>query len=217
MTLEEVWRIREDDIYPALFGPVTRGIFPLSQELFAERFRQTDVSPNWLFYGAFEFAPTPTRRSWLYVTSGHSNPWWQEPQDYDPEADSGVGIEFVFQSTEGGDWAVQTLMNMLAFDILLDAGRFPNSGPLAVGDRIPLRAPINGDPACVIRNLVLSTPEGIAEGFSLPSGKVSFASFTGISDAERDFAKTAGSPRLIDDLRAAGHHPVTNPQRKSLI
>jgi hypothetical protein len=30
MELEEVSRIREEEVYPALFGPRVRGIFPLA-------------------------------------------------------------------------------------------------------------------------------------------------------------------------------------------
>jgi hypothetical protein len=88
MDLERVWQIREEEIYPTLFGPVSRGIFPLSQQLFAERFRQSDVDPRWLFCGVFEFAPTADRQSWLYVTSGYSNPWDEESVDFDPNGES---------------------------------------------------------------------------------------------------------------------------------
>ena len=38
MDLEEVWRLREEEVYPKLFGPLGRGIFPLTQELFNRRF-----------------------------------------------------------------------------------------------------------------------------------------------------------------------------------
>jgi hypothetical protein len=44
--LEEVWRIREEEVYPKLFGSVSRGIFPLTQELFSRRFGQQDVDPR---------------------------------------------------------------------------------------------------------------------------------------------------------------------------
>lgn len=85
MDLERVWKIREEEVYPALFGAVSRGIFPLTQQLFADRFGQADIDPRWLFHGVFEFAPTANRPSWLYVTSGYSNPWEQEATEYDPE------------------------------------------------------------------------------------------------------------------------------------
>jgi len=38
------------------------------------------------------------------------------------------------------------LQSMLAFDILLCAGRFPGKEHLGLNDKIPLLAPLNGDP-----------------------------------------------------------------------
>jgi len=78
---------------------------------------------------------------------------------------------------------------MLAFDILLWAGRFPDKEYLGLNDRIPLRAPLNGDPACVLRNLIMTEPEGIPTGFQLPSGKALLTGFTAISDDELEEAK----------------------------
>lgn len=211
MDLEEVWRLREETIYPTLFGPVGRGIFPLTQELFSKRFGQRDVDPRWLFLGVFEFPPTPERSSWLYVTSGYSNPWNEEPEAYNPASESGFGVEFTLALSEQGDWAVQTLQSVLALDLLLRAGRFPNGQPLSLHDRIPLRGPVNGRPNCEIRNLIMVEPEQIPPEFSLPSGQVLFVGFTGVTDAELTFAKANGSEALILRLRAAGYHPITNP------
>jgi hypothetical protein len=152
MNLEEVWRIREQDVYPKLFGPVSRGIFPLTRELFCRRFGQVDVDPRCLSLGVIEFAPTLDRPSWLYVTSGHSNPWEDDPQDYRHENESGAGVEFMLAASEQGDWAIRTLQTMLAYDLLLGAGQFANGKRLSLHDRIPLRAPINGDQTCQIRS-----------------------------------------------------------------
>jgi len=217
MDLEEVWRIREEEVYPALFGPRVRGIFPLQMQMFTGQFGQSEVDPRWLHYGVFEFAPTDTRHSWLYVTSGHSNPWEQSPEEFDPDGESGAGVEFTLATTEAGDWAIRTLQSMLGFDILLGAGRFPGKGYLGLNDRIPLRGPLNGDPACVLRNLVITEPEGIPAEFRLPSGKVLLAGFAAISDEELNDAKQSGSSRLIDRLRVAGFHPVNDPHRRSLV
>lgn len=214
--LEAVWKMREEEVYPALFGPISRGIFPLTQELFSEQFGQADIDPRWLFYGVFEFAPTTDRASWLYVTSGYSNPWDQEPEDYDPAGESGAGVEFTFSVSEQGDWAIQALQRMFAFDLLLGADRFPGGNRMSMHDRIPLRAPINGQPNCKVRNLMLVEREDGAQEFSLPSGEVILVGFTGMTDAELAFAKQHNSPALIKKLRAAGYHPVTNPHRDSL-
>jgi len=217
MDLEEVWRLREEEVYPKLFGPVGRGIFPLTQVLFDRRFGQSDIDPRWLFLGVFEFPPTADRNSWIYVTSGYSNPWEVAPNADDAAGESGSGVEFTFAVSEQGDWAIETLQVMLAFDLLLGAGPFPNKPLLSVHDRIPLRAPVKGRLDCAIRNLVLVEREAGAQEFSLPSGKVILFGFTGVTDAELAFAKSDGSPALIDRVQEAGCHPITNPRRRSLF
>lgn len=216
MDLEEVWRIREEEAYPQLFGDVSRGIFPLTVELFTGRFGQDEVDPRWPFYGVFEFAPTTERPFWLYVTSGHSNPWDDEPDAYDPSGPSGSGVEFVFATTERGDWAVSFLQNMLAFDLLLGAGRFPNRAPFEMGDRIPLRSPINGVEGCEVPNAVVTAPFELPADMTLPSGTVTFVAFTGITDGEMAYAQEHGSDVLVRHLRANGWCPITNPARASL-
>lgn len=214
--LEEVWRIREEEIYPSLFGPMCRGIFTLGADVF-NRFGQNQVDPRWLFMGVLEFAPFGARNHWLYVTSGYSNPWDVEPEDFDPTSDSGTGVEFTFATSEQGDWAIQTLQSMLAFDVLLRVGGVPGAKPLSLNDRIPLRAPINGEPDCNIRNLILVQREDGPQEFQLPSGKVILVGFTGITDSELAFAKSHTSAALLERLRVAGCHPVTNPHRNSII
>lgn len=191
--------------------------FTLPQELFGEVFGQINIDPRWLHLGVVEFAPTPSRPSWLYVTSGYSNPWEQEPSLYDPHGESGAGVEFTFSVSEQGDWAIQVLQRMLAFDLLLGAGRFPGRDRLALHDRIPFRGPINGAADCELRNLVLVECEDGPKEFGLPSGEVILVGFTGMTDAELAFAKVHGSGALLNQLRAAGYHPITNPHRTSLV
>jgi hypothetical protein len=217
MDLEQVWKIREEDIYPSFFGSTSRGIFPLELALFTGQFGQTKVDPRWLHYGVIEFAPTSSRGSWLYVTSGHSNPWEQEPDAYSEAGESGVGVEFTLAATEQGDWAIRTLQSMLAFDLLLCAGRYAGKGPLSPHDRIPLQAPLNGEPSCVLRNLVVTEAEGIPAAFQLPSGHVRMMGFTALSDNELSHAKANGSPEIIERLRDAGFHPVNDPRRPSIL
>ena len=103
MDLETVWAHREDVVFPEIFGGQSRGIFPLSQNSF-QPFPNAQIDPRWLHYGVFEFAPTETRKNWLYVTSGHSNPWDLSPDEYRPEAISGAGVEFSIETQEKGDW-----------------------------------------------------------------------------------------------------------------
>ena len=138
--LERVWEYRESTLYPRLFGSISRGIFVIPYELFAKTFGQADVDPRWLHYGVFEYAPTSTRSSWVYVTSGMSTPW--EAEQPDPSTVSGLGCEFLFESSVQGDWAVRRLWQLMAYQMLLFHGRYPGREPLTTFDRLPLRSAI---------------------------------------------------------------------------
>ncbi len=206
--LEEVWRIREEDVYPRLFGPQTPGIYPLDAVLFTELGRE-GVDPRWLHHGVIEFPPTDARSCWLYVTSGRSNPWQTEPRDYDPNGPSGAGVEFLFATETQGQWAIRFLQKMLAYNLLLGAGHFPGREGLVPGDRIPLRGPIDGKADCPIRNAVVSQPDTLPDTFQLPSGHVHLLTFTGITDADLALGQTDGHDALIAHLMAEDRYPVT--------
>ncbi len=216
MDLERVWALREDEIYPDLFGTPSRGVFPLTPDIFRSLDRQ-DPDPRWLTYGVFEYGPTPARTSWLYVTSGYSNPWETEPEDYDVNAPSGAGVEFTLEASAPGDWAIKLLQHMLAFDMLLCVGHFGHREPLSVGDRIPFGGPINGDDGCVLKNLLLMEPEHFGRRFQLPSGTVKLLQFVGITDEERDLATQRGFDALLAMLRKAEAAPVIDPRRASCV
>jgi hypothetical protein len=174
MDLDEIWRLREEEIYPRLFGTQSRGIFTLSQALFRERFGQVDVGLRWLFLGVFEFAATADRSCWVYVTSGLSNPW-ENGQDASAVHDSSANdVQLLLATTECAEWAIVTLLNLLAFDVLLSADRYPGKPSLTPGDRIPLRAPINENEACLIRNVPITRADNIWPAFTLPSGPRAF-------------------------------------------
>lgn len=215
MDLEEVWRIREEDRYPALFGPLSRGIFPLDQTVFG-RFGNVDVDPRWLTYGVLEYAPHEGRESWVYVSSGFSNPWDRDPSDYDSAGPSGAGLEFMLETDGQFDWAIQVLQNMMAYDLLLAAGRFGDRPPIAMHDRIPINAPLDGRADTVLRVLMTVRPLCVTEEVALPSGTFGFMSFLGISESEAALARSEGADVLIDRLTRADAFPVTRVSRDAV-
>ena len=212
--LHEVWRKREEDIYPALFGSKSRGVFPLDRKDF-DMFGVDDPDPRWLHHGVIEFAPTADRESWIYVTSGYSNPWHEEPENYTSDGDSGSGLEFILETDRQGDWAIVQLRRMLALQLLLESERIAGRGSLGPGDRIPLREPIDWIAGHGVQNLM--TWQSAWPEFSLPSGGVMFVQIVGMTDAEVDFAKEAGSPALVERLEHAGAVPVIVPDRASVV
>jgi hypothetical protein len=216
-SLESVWEHREESVFPSLFGRVSRGIFPLSAELFSQTFKQESVDPRWLHYGVFEFAPTSARGSWLYVTSGFSNPWEQEPSDYGSSQFSGFGSELVLEVPCQADWAVQALRQLLAYDILLAHGRLGEFGPLRSGARVPLGGPINRDDSSRIRYVAIGTATHYDPTFKLDSGQVDLFQVVGITASERDWAKQHGTEKLLEILAEHGAFPITDPGREAVV
>lgn len=216
MDLEEVWRIREEEVYPNKFGKMSRGIFPLSYDIF-KRFNKLDPDPRWFTYGVIEYSPTVFRNSWLYATSGCSNPWEIEPEAYDSNAVSGAGVEFTFQTIEMSDWAIILLQNMLVMNLLISTGHMGEKRPFNLGDRIPLRQPINGDDKCLLRNIFVEKPNNYDLDISLPSGKARFMNLLGITDSECELAQKEGSGALFKLLTSMTYDSVTDPLRLSVV
>lgn len=211
---EQAWAFREETVYPALFGPLGEGIFVLDGELFTKVFRQDSFDPRWLTHGVFEFSPTADRASWLYVSSGLSNAW--EAERPEPNSVSGLGCEFVFQSRAQSRWAVTLLQRMVAFQLLLAAGRFSGKSPLAIGDRIPLRSPIDGKDSHL--TWVLLTASADFPGFHrFPSGLFQFIEFVGITEDEAEYARTNGNDELLRRLSIHKALPVTDPGRRTIL
>lgn len=207
-SLEGVWEDREEVVFPKMFGDVRRGIFPLPAQLF-EKHNRGAHDPRWLTYGVFEYAPSAYRESWLYVTSGHSNPWETEPADYDPSGISGVGVEFMIETTEQTDWGIIALQNVLAFDILLRAGRYEGSYPLSFGDRVPIGKSAHSN----IEHLFVVEPTSAPKQFSLASGKVNLVQLFGITEEECEIARSRGADELLSSLSGMSGFSVTNLRR----
>ena len=214
--LERVWEHREESVYPSLFGPTSRGTFVLAGDLFTGVFSQESYDPLWLHYGVIEFAPTASRDSWIYVSSGASNPWELESEDYGDSEYWGFGTELVLEVPEQAEWAIVILQRILAFNILLAHGRYGDKPALDYGDRIPLRAPITLEGESLIQNLVVTKPTHYADHFELESGRVDLLHLVGVTDQEIDFAKEHGSSAVYEQLSKAGWSTITQPDRPEL-
>jgi hypothetical protein len=211
---EASWEFREERIYKALFGNTGPGIYTLESELFTSGFRQSSVDPRWLHDGIFECPPNDGRQSWLYVSSGLSNPWEQDPAH--PREVSGLGCEFILECLQEAKWALSLLRRMIAFQRLLSVGRFPGKNILQVWDRIPLRASIDGNRSALTW-VLLAPAEDLGESPQLPSGRFQFVRFHGITENEANYASKNGGDKLLQLLRSRTAAPVTDPNRSSIL
>lgn len=201
--LDDAWAQREDEIYPALFGDMGEGIYPLSSELFEEQFNCLEIDSRWLSHGVFRCPPSPSHDTWLYVTSGMSNPWNNdEPEEY-----SGLGMELLLETREDAPWAIPLLQSLLAFNLLLAAGKFGDKPVLGHGDRIPQPIAPN------IAGFILWSPSHFAEEFDLVSGRVELIQAMGITASELEYAKAHGSAALCERLSTSGIFPVSDAHR----
>ncbi|MGE5326957.1 MAG: suppressor of fused domain protein [Deltaproteobacteria bacterium] len=210
---ENAWAVREEKVYPSLFGPCGGdSIYPLDQVIF-EVFKKGGSDPRWLTHGVIKFPPTEARKSWLFVTSGLSNAW--EDKEPEPEGPSGLGCELVMETCGDFGWALFHLRRLLAYQTLLGWGRYEGKDCLGFGDRIPLQAPIDGNQSLLTWCLVVP-PAGYPPEFQLPSGRVTLLHIVGVTDAEIRFAGEQGYPALLRKLSPSGY-PVTDASRDSVV
>lgn len=183
--LEGSWEEREEKSYKQIFGDTGPGIYPLSIEIF-NRMNADTVDPRWLTHGVFKCPPAESRKTWTYVTSGMSNPWESEvPEEY-----SGLGVEFLMETDEEADWAIEVLLMLMAYNLLLAAGNMGDFPPLDYGHRVPLALSES------IKTMMLTKPINYPDGFSIKSGRVDLIQVVGITPEELEAAKAASSEEL---------------------
>jgi Suppressor of fused protein (SUFU) len=211
---EHVWRQREEEIYPRFFGSVEPEIHTIKPELF-NRMGVKSVDPRWLTHGVLASPPSTQRATWLYVTSGLSNPWGADPDAIDLNEYSGLGFEFFMQTTGPASWAIGVLNWIMAMQILIAAGLVEGQllEPL---DRIPMNLSLDGG-SSQLKNLLIITPEDIPPRFVMESGIVDLLACVGITDAELHFARAQGGLGLLKVLKHHGYLPVTDPGRSSAV
>ncbi|HBY38422.1 MAG TPA: hypothetical protein DEH24_03330 [Alteromonas sp.] len=204
--LEDAWEEREEVVYPEVFGDTGPGIYPLSNDVF-EQLDAQSVDPRWLTHGVFQSPPNDTRNTWVYVTSGMSNPWESdEPQDY-----SGFGVEFVLETEQASTWAINVLHTLMAYNLMLASGQMGEPGLLDYGDRIPFA--LSDDIAAMVIAPTFQLPENI----DIKSGRVDSLQIVGVTEAELTYAQETSSEALIEMLIEETGGLITAKQRKSVV
>ncbi|MAX43680.1 MAG: hypothetical protein CL589_13775 [Alteromonadaceae bacterium] len=204
--LEDAWEEREEVVYPEVFGDTGPGIYPLSNDVF-EQLDAQSVDPRWLTHGVFQSPPNDTRNTWVYVTSGMSNPWESdEPQDY-----SGFCVEFVLETEQASTWAINVLHTLMAYNLMLASGQMGEPGLLDYGDRIPFA--LSDDIAAMVIAPTFQLPENI----DIKSGRVDSLQIVGVTEAELTYAQETSSEALIEMLIEETGGLITAKQRKSVV
>lgn len=205
--LEKSWEEREEKVYRDIFGDIGKGIYPLTAEFFSSKFNVTDIDPRWLHYGVFISPPSETRDTWVYISSGMSNPWESDQK----EQYSGLGVEFILESKSESKMALTAVLSLVAFNILLSVGRFGESPVLDYRHRIPMTMEPN------ISHVVIAEPNSFQASFELMSGKVDILQIVGVTPKEYSFAKEHGSNEVLAVLVKNGVGYTVNPMRECTV
>lgn len=213
---EGIWADREEKFYPKFFGKTHSQIYNLPKEVFTEGYHMDDCHPAWLTNIVIEYKPTEDRKSWLYVTSGLSNPIGQEPDNIKPEGFSGMGFELIIETTEKSFWPVQVLHRLIAYQILISTGHLE-------GDLLDYQVIIPFDEGITenskITSFVILEPEDnrkYPSDFSLASGVVDFFVLYGITQEEVDSLPEDQESDIIHHLLEQTEYPITNPLRDTI-
>lgn len=208
---EKCWEHREEVIYPKLFGVEFEGIYPIPHDRLA---KGQVGDPRWSTCGVFRYKPTASRSSWLYVSSGLSNDWLATTPN--PGGTSGLGSEYVMETTDCFEWPTQRLHQIMVYQIGLCTGIYPGADVLNVGHRIPLGSPVDFKTSDLSR-LVVVEPVSFDPEFHQASGSAFFDQLIGITESETEFAQEFGHQALIDKLKTYTEYPITDPTRSSVI
>ncbi len=208
---ERIWKHREEVLYPQLFGSEFEGIFTIPWQ----RLETGQLSdPRWATCGVFRFSPTKQRSSWLYVSSGLSNAWFDDKPD--AANVSGFGCEITLEALNCADWPIHRLHQLMVYQIGLCVGKYPGHGALGSGCRVPFGSPIDFHTSRLEFGILVDPPL-FSRQFEQESGVAEFLQLVGISETERDFAKSNGNGSLEDWLRTNTCYPVTDPHRQEIL
>ena len=210
---EQVWTEREEKVYRSIFGDLGAGVHSAGEGVYA-RFGKAPHS-GWFNHGVFACPPNPERETWLYVTSGLSNPWNLQAPGRDPSGFSGVGFELVVESAAEADWAVPLLHNLMAYELLVAVGSYEGAELFEYGNRIPLQGSITPSFDSAIRWLLVEQPKHYPSAFELPSGRVDFFHLVGATEDEVEFARQSSQDMLVGLLQKQGVYPRTDADRAS--
>lgn len=216
--LVEAWKAR-DDLYRQLLGDFTSASPAryAPPELPSSRYDESALGGGTSDPGnddqrlsVLTYAPDPLRPYWMYITSGLSNPWYQD----EPAEVSGFGLELIIKCPTESLWPAQILRTMALYV-------FNYAATISPGVRIALNGPISVNTESDLRNLIVwYTDEAPRAWYQLPSGGFGLFTVIGVTEDECRFAESIeeyGTWCIQEVLRQVGIGQVTDPLRKSVM
>lgn len=209
-----IWANREDVVYLKLFGELNDA-FKIMPDVFESGFGLSVEEEFWLAHAVLEYKPTEKRKSWLYVTSGLSNPVGQDPSSLDEKGYSGLGFEMLIETKEQCHWPVHLLHDLTAYQVLVACSKiegevFDFDQVVPIGKILP-----ESNLAHVV---ILESVDGCSypPGFLLESGGVDLFVLFGMTDDEVITISSKEPSDLISKYQELEGFPIIDVHRKSV-
>jgi hypothetical protein len=212
--VDRVREYRETVLYPKLFGQFGQDCRTLPIDLFGRAAVRSELPRHWLSYSVLTFAPSEARPTWLYATSGMSNDWIEVASE---QRSSGLGCEFVLQTSEQSEIAVEQLLYLMALQLLSHHGLNGARPRLGDFDRVAVleSSALVGSP---MRWLMLAPPlDAAPQEASLHSGRFDLYQVTALTESEGEYARSRGGYAMIHRLEQAGAYPVVDWFRTDVV
>jgi hypothetical protein len=219
LLLIEAWQAR-DVLYKELFGdyaysspktnlPPSSPIPGFKRTSHLEKDNVFNPNMSTQRIAVLTYAPNDSRPYWMYITSGLSNPWYQDV----PSEVSGFGTELIVKTKKDARWPIQ-LLRRLAYYIL------SYTGTLSPGKILNMSEALTKNANSKINN-ILVWYEDIAPDcwYQLPSGGFGIFATIGITEDECRFAESVDyGPWCIQQvLRQTNIGQITDPDRDCVM
>lgn len=215
--LRNAWKERNQlyaDLFGESFSPLPRNYSPPDipePELQGERgFRELSSPLADQVIPILAHPPSGTRDYWIYITSGLSNPWFQEK----PEEVSGFGCELMLKSTHASLWPIRQLRRMCSYLMTY-------KGTLSPGLVLEMKSPYAVPHPSLLTNMAIwyadEAPDCL---YQLPSGIFGVFCAIGITEDEARYAESSGEYGtwcIQQVLRNTSIGQLSNETRQSVM
>lgn len=211
----DAWSERENVIFPQLFNNLPDNIItPQDASNIAIGGSELILSCA----GVYEIPPSDEHPCWTYLTSGLTNPYFQDSplemstEDFDaePQFASGFGFELLIQLPEKANWPVNLLFNLMGY--VLTGNIFET------GHRLPCNGPIVSDnPNCQLTTLLFWLADNFPNRFEMSSGQFELLQIHALTDLEYQFCQNNSSLKMYEILKRVTNFPLIDISRTSVI
>ncbi len=149
---------------------------------------------DWRGEGVLQFPPSKEFSSWIYLTTGLSQPDFEDSgqpivwKDDSGISQSGFGIELAISTAHESNWVIGVLYHLLRYMIFS-----PGSRPILPGHRFPIDVSNLSRRESLLNHFIAIKSDRYRSQFALPAGECNIVHLVGITSKEAEYATSLGN------------------------